>query len=95
MLTCKGSGLMITTGGHASNMPCWFCEGVGILPIVGLEGFLLARASSQVKTCDLMAHSLSRISLEPSIVSLRRKKCKIIRYKPIQLFFSSLFWRCL
>lgn len=80
--TCKGSGLMITTGGHASNMPCWFCEGVGILPIVGLEGFLLARASSQVKTCDLMAHSLSPVSLEPSIVSLRGTKCKIIRYKP-------------
>ncbi|XP_057873934.1 uncharacterized protein LOC131079905 isoform X2 [Cryptomeria japonica] len=52
------------------------------MPIIGLEGFLLARASSQVKTCDLMAHSLSPVSLEQSVVNHGGTRCNIMRYKP-------------
>ncbi|KAH9295180.1 hypothetical protein KI387_038768, partial [Taxus chinensis] len=79
---CKGSGLMIIAGGHASNEPCWFCEGVGIMPIIGLEGFFLVKASSQINTRDLMVHSLSPVPCEQSLINHTGTRCKITRYKP-------------
>lgn len=86
---CKGSGLLSTIGqscweqGHVPNEPCWFCEGVGVLPIVGLKGFILARASSHINTHDLMVQSLSPSSLETSLVSIGTR-CKIMTYKPVE-----------
>lgn len=87
---CKGSGLLITIGqscweqGHVPNEPCWFCEGVGVLPIVGLKGFILARASSHINTHDLMVQSLSPLSMETSVVKYMGTGCKIITYKPVE-----------
>lgn len=55
---CRGSGLL----GNAftrpekkvahPNQPCWFCEGIGALPIVGLNGFVLARTTPCLKAPD-------------------------------------------
>lgn len=87
---CKGSGLLITFGqscweqGHVPNEPCWFCEGVGVLPVVGLKGFILARASSHINTHDLMLQPLSPLSLETSLVKYIGTRCKIITYKPVE-----------
>lgn len=87
---CKGSGLLIAIGqscweqGHVPNEPCWFCEGVGVLPIVGLKGFILARASSHINTHDLMVQPLSPLSMETSVVEYMGTKCKIITYKPVE-----------
>ncbi|GJP53414.1 hypothetical protein CLOM_g12561 [Closterium sp. NIES-68] len=49
---CKGSGLLspahawsrlLRPPPSATNEPCWFCQGIGVMPIFDLSGFLVAR----------------------------------------------------
>lgn len=55
---CRGSGLLensftrLEKNGEHPNQPCWFCEGIGALPIAGLNGFVLARTTPCLKALD-------------------------------------------
>jgi len=54
------------------------------LPVVGLKGFILARASSHINTHDFMVQPLSPLSLETSLVKYIGTRCKIRTYKPVE-----------
>ncbi|KAG6554908.1 hypothetical protein Mapa_003492 [Marchantia paleacea] len=53
---CRGSGLLNPkrlwdwSRKSVGNKPCWFCEGVGVMPLFGLNGFMLGRASAAIST---------------------------------------------
>eukprot|EP00250_Pteridium_aquilinum_P002414 c12626_g1_i1 orf=178-1377(+) len=55
---CRGSGLLenaftrLEKNEACQNQPCWFCEGVGALPIAGLNGFVLARTTACLKALN-------------------------------------------
>ncbi|CAK9881568.1 unnamed protein product [Sphagnum jensenii] len=45
---CQGSGLLTNRSGWGcgqvlpiGNDFCWFCEGIGVIQIIGLSGFML------------------------------------------------------
>ncbi|XP_024520444.1 uncharacterized protein LOC112342605 [Selaginella moellendorffii] len=67
---CKGSGFLAQRApwdwsrGTVSNDPCWFCEGIGVMPVAGLTGFLLARASPAFHTRDIKAPSQLPIKVQ-------------------------------
>jgi hypothetical protein len=58
---CKGSGLLRTPQQPfwqphqlfppPNNAPCWFCEGIGVMPILGLSGFMIGCTNSVLSTC--------------------------------------------
>ena len=54
------------------------------MPVVGLKGFILARASSHTNTHDFMVQPLSPLSLETSLVNYIGTRCKIKTYKPVE-----------
>lgn len=53
---CKGSGF--NSGNHfwnwnqssPSTESCWFCEGVGMMPVIGLNGFMFGRSKPIINT---------------------------------------------
>ncbi|CAI5994089.1 unnamed protein product [Closterium sp. NIES-64] len=56
---CKGSGLLspsqawsrlLRPAPSAANEPCWFCQGIGVMPIFDLSGFLVARCPPLVSS---------------------------------------------
>ncbi|CAI5483252.1 unnamed protein product [Closterium sp. Yama58-4] len=56
---CKGSGLLspsqawsrlLRPAPAATNEPCWFCQGIGVMPIFDLSGFLVARCPPLVSS---------------------------------------------
>ncbi|CAI5516224.1 unnamed protein product [Closterium sp. Naga37s-1] len=56
---CKGSGLLspsqawsrlLRPAPSATNEPCWFCQGIGVMPIFDLSGFLVARCPPLVSS---------------------------------------------
>lgn len=84
---CKGSGLRISGAQHQqsgirSNEPCWFCEGIGSLPIFGLNGFVLARATSNLQTCDPFLQSCSSLKADFHFEKFSETRCNIRTFKP-------------
>lgn len=83
---CKGSGLLenpftrLEKSVAHSNQPCWFCEGVGALPIAGLNGFVLARATSCLPAPGQYGQPRAQF-LQPYHCKSGEKTCSFTRFK--------------
>lgn len=84
---CRGSGLLVSNRRlhqslAPSNEPCWFCEGVGALPIVGLKGFVLARAISSLQNCKQYPLLAPPLNLGLHHGKYPETRCSVITFKP-------------
>eukprot|EP00246_Nothoceros_aenigmaticus_P005749 TRINITY_DN18044_c0_g1_i1.p1 TRINITY_DN18044_c0_g1~~TRINITY_DN18044_c0_g1_i1.p1 ORF type:complete len:431 (-),score=39.70 TRINITY_DN18044_c0_g1_i1:321-1613(-) len=85
---CKGSGLNTPKAAFGwrqaaqSDEACWFCEGVGVMPIAGLNGLMLARCDPVLSTRDFKRRPPLPIMLQLYLGKFPGTRCKTGFYKP-------------
>lgn len=85
---CKGSGL---NSGHqfwnrkqlsSSTESCWFCEGVGVMPVIGLNGFMFGPSKCIVNTRNVNPLPELPMKMQLYLGKYPETKCAVKTYKP-------------
>ncbi|BBN13711.1 hypothetical protein MPTK1_6g05700 [Marchantia polymorpha subsp. ruderalis] len=93
---CRGSGLLNPrrlwdwSRKSGANNPCWFCEGVGVMPLFGLSGFMLGRASAAISTEKLRETVVPPVQSHLYLGKYPCTRPKFGSYNPTQDFASLL-----
>ncbi|KAL2622794.1 hypothetical protein R1flu_002999 [Riccia fluitans] len=94
---CRGSGLFRPRriwqwdSRSLQNEPCWFCEGVGVMPLFGLNGFMLGRASAAIRTEKLREQVSPPVQMHLCSARYPGSKSTFSSYGP-ELALSSLLY---
>ncbi|KAI5065169.1 hypothetical protein GOP47_0020353 [Adiantum capillus-veneris] len=95
---CRGSGLLDnaimkwTKNEAQDDQPCWFCEGIGVLPTAGLDGFVLARVKPCLKAVNRHKHYFKETS-HLSDRSYGKEPIKFTKRK-LNVNFADLVFDC-
>ncbi|XP_024383046.1 uncharacterized protein [Physcomitrium patens] len=85
---CKGSGF--NSGNHfwnwnqssPSTESCWFCEGVGMMPVIGLNGFMFGRSKPIINTKNVNPLPELPMKMQLYLGKYPETKCTVRTYKP-------------
>lgn len=82
---CKGSGFNFANqmwDRNRSSDSCWFCEGVGVMPLIGLNGFMIGRCKPVISTKNLKPMPKLPLKTFLYLGKFPETKCKVKTYKP-------------
>lgn len=77
---CRGSGQLCHKGQMQpsdKDPPCWFCLGIGLLPVTDLQGFLIAHNPPLFRTTDEQYYKAPPVRIRLYLAKYPGAQCKL------------------